>query len=352
MANPVFYDPLQARWRRLRRLFDIAGVTLMLVVAFFIYTALRSEPLPELFLPFQKRPYHALKETEKEKAKEHRKLLAAHRGHRKSTRAPSQVELNAGEGIRAAFYVPWDPASFSSLREYAHQIDLLYPEWLHVLTPDGRLQGVDQQTNKFFDLVEGTTVHEVDDKVMPFVKSEDTGMEVFPLVNNFDGADWIDISAFLNDPDARDRFLDQVDDFLDTDKYRGLMVDFEAFPKKGQAGFLSLLNELSTQLHAKGMKLYVSVPSHNDEWNYAAVAAASDGVVLMNYDEHYGGGTPGPVASQDWFVDNLKFVRRKFPKTSSFAPLRILDTTGFRERSTGSCLRVRRIRINRFKMPG
>src|SRR4030088_1411037 len=104
MANPVFYDPFQARWRRLRKLFDIAGVTLMLVVAFFIYTALRSEPLPEIFLPFQKRPYHALKETEKEKAKEHRKLLAAHRGHRKSTGAPSQVELNAGEGIRAAFY--------------------------------------------------------------------------------------------------------------------------------------------------------------------------------------------------------------------------------------------------------
>ncbi len=148
-------------------------------------------------------------------------------------------------------------------------------------------------------------------------------------------------------------FLDQVDNFLDADKYRGLMVDFEAFPKKGQAGFLSLLNELSTQLHAKGMKLYVSVPSHNDEWNYAAVAAASDGVVLMNYDEHYGGGTPGPVASQDWFVDNLKLrPKGDSQRQAHLRHCQFWIRLGSENRSTGSCLQVRRIRINRFKMPG
>ena len=77
---------------------------------------------------------------------------------------------------------------------------------------------------------------------------------------------------------------------------------------------MALLNELSADLHAKGMKLYVSVPSHNDEWNYHAVAAAADGVVLMNYDEHYPGGDPGPVASQDWFVDNLKAAEKSVPQ--------------------------------------
>ena len=81
------------------------------------------------------------------------------------------------------------------MREYARQIDMLYPEWLHVLTPDGHLQGVETQTNKYFDMVQGSNLHPVDDKVMPFLKSEDTGMEVFPMVNNFDGVDWVDIST-------------------------------------------------------------------------------------------------------------------------------------------------------------
>src|SRR5712692_5595510 len=314
MAQPVFYDPRQARWKRVRRMFDILGVSITLLIVFFVYTALRSEPLPELLLPTLKRPYHALKENEKEKAKERRRL-AARRGHRKSKAAPSQVKLNAEEGIRAAFYVSWDAASFSSLREYAHQIDLLYPEWLHVLTPDGHVQAVDPATNKFFDVAQGTSIRPVDDKVMPVVRSEDTGMEVFPMVNNFDGTDWVSgIGAFLNDAGARARFRQQIAAFLASDKYRGLMVDFEAFPKQAQPGYLTLLNELSNDLHAKGMKLYVSLPARNEDFDYAAVAARVDGVVLMNYDEHFPGGTPGPVASQDWFVENLTAAKKAIPQ--------------------------------------
>src|SRR4029077_15976425 len=287
MAKPVFFDPRQSRWKRLRRLFDLLGITISLLIIFFVYSALRSEPLPDLLLPVLKRPFHALSEKEKAKAKERRRLAALQRGHRKSKKAPSQIKLNSEEGIRAAFYVPWDAASFSSLREYARQIDLLYPEWLHVLTPDGRLQSVDEQTNKFFDVVQGSKVRAVDDKVMPFLKSEETGMEVFPMVNNFDGTDWVDITGFLNDADARTRFRQQLSTFLATDKYHGLMIDFETFSKKGQSGYLTLLQELSDDLHAKGMKLYVSVQACNSDYNYAATAAHVDGVVLMKYDEHY-----------------------------------------------------------------
>ena len=152
MSQQVFYDPRRARWKRLRRLFDVAGVSITLLIIFFVYAALRNEQLPALLLPEQKHPYHALKEKEKEKAKEHRRLLAR-RTHRKSKTAPSQVKLNAEEGIRAAFYAPYDAASFSSLREYARQIDLLFPDWLHVITADGHLQAEDPQTNKFFDVI-------------------------------------------------------------------------------------------------------------------------------------------------------------------------------------------------------
>jgi cellulose synthase/poly-beta-1,6-N-acetylglucosamine synthase-like glycosyltransferase/peptidoglycan/xylan/chitin deacetylase (PgdA/CDA1 family)/spore germination protein YaaH len=312
--QPVFYDPRQARWKRVRRIFDLAALAFTFLVIFFIYTALRSERLPDLLLPIQKRPYHALTEKEKEKAKEHRRLAALHRGHRKSKSAPSQVKLNAEEGIRAAFYVPWDAASFSSLREYARQIDLLFPTWLQALTPDGRLQSVDEQTNKLFNVVQGATVHSVDDKVMPFVKSEDTGMEVFPVVQNFDGTDWIDISAFLKDPDARARFREQADAFLASDKFQGVMIDFEDFPQKAQPGYMALLSELSSDLHTKGMKFYVSVQARNADFDYPAVAALADGVIVMNYDEHYPGAVPGPVASQDWFVRNLTAIKKVVPQ--------------------------------------
>ncbi len=314
MPEPVFYDPERARWRRLRRTFDVAAVVVSALVIFFFYTALRDEPLPELLFSPQKRAFKALKESEKEKARDRQKKLAA-RSHRKSKLAASQVKLNQEEGIRAAFYVPWDAASFSSLRDFAHQIDILYPDWLHVLTADGHLQGIDEQTGKFFDVVQGTSVQPVDDRVMPLLKTEDPGMEVFPMVNNSDGANWVgDIVKFLNDPDARDLFRQQAGQFLSSGRYRGLMVDFEAFPPAGQNGYVALLQELSSDLHGRGMKLYVAVQAHNDEYDYAAIAAAADGVVLMNYDEHYPGAASGPVASQDWFVENLKHAESVIPK--------------------------------------
>jgi peptidoglycan-N-acetylglucosamine deacetylase len=316
MAQPIFYDPRRSRWKRLRTLLDVAGIAISVVIVVFVYTAVRSEPLPKLLLQFQKHPYHALKETEKAKARDKRKQLAR-RSHRRTNVAPSQVELNTDEGIRGAFYVPSDAASFSSLREYARQIDLLYPEWLHVLTADGHLQGVDSQTNKPFDVVQNGVVHSLDDRVMPFLKSEETGMEVFPLVNNnsFDGTNWIDISAFLNDSEARRRFRQEIAAVLSSDKFRGLMVDFEDLPQTGQSGFVSLLNELSGDLHSKGMKLYVSVPAGNPDFPYRAVASAADGVVLMDYDEHYAGsgGTAGPIASQDWFTANLTQAKKVIP---------------------------------------
>ncbi len=156
MAKQIFHDPLQARWRRVRRVFDATAIGFSLLVIFFIYSALRNEPLPDLSFRAEKRPYHALKEGEKEKAREKRRLATMARvGHRrKSRKAPSQVVLNSEEGVRAAFYVAWDAASYSSLREYARQIDLLFPTWLQVLTPDGHLQAVDSQTNTMFDVIQ------------------------------------------------------------------------------------------------------------------------------------------------------------------------------------------------------
>ncbi len=316
MAKQVFLDPNQARWKRIRRIVDAAALTLTFLLIFFIYTVLSSEPLPDLSLRSEKRPYHALKENEKDKAREKRRVATlARAGHRRRSRkAPSQIKLNAEEGVRAAFYVSWDAASFSSLRENARQIDLLFPVWLQVLTPDGRLQGVDPETNKMFDVVHGRNVHSVDDKVMPFLKSEGASVEVFPVVQNFDGTDFIGIAPFLNDPGARARFRREVTAFLASDHYKGLMVDFESFPKSGQRGYVALLQELSSDLHARGMKLYVSVQVRNSDYDYAAISAAADGVVIMNYDEHYPGGKPGPVASQDWFASNLQSAIETIPK--------------------------------------
>jgi len=40
-----------------RRLFDALGVSISVLIVFFAFSALRSEPLPKLVLPVEKHPY-------------------------------------------------------------------------------------------------------------------------------------------------------------------------------------------------------------------------------------------------------------------------------------------------------
>ena len=106
MAKQVFYDPKQARWKRIRRVFDAAALAFSFLLIFFIYSAMRSDPLPDLSWLIEKRPYHPLIENEKTKAREKRRLATVARaGHRHQThKAPSQLTLNSEQGVRAAFY--------------------------------------------------------------------------------------------------------------------------------------------------------------------------------------------------------------------------------------------------------
>ncbi|MEO8725258.1 MAG: polysaccharide deacetylase family protein, partial [Acidobacteriaceae bacterium] len=307
--KPIFYDPNRKRWRRLRRTLDIAGVSITIIIAVFAWTLVRGGQLPGLVLPESRRPYRPIV------GKEHLKNLRPNK-HRKTQKAASSVVLNTDEGIRAAFYVNWDSASYSSLKEYAHQIDLLFPEWLHVTTPDGKLKGI-TPANQLFDVInpEGKA-QSVDDKVMPLLKAEKAATEVFPLVNNYDPASgvWLaNIGDFLNNPQARLTFRDQLVAFLDSGKFSGVSIDFEEIPPNAQPGLNALITELDQALRP-AKRVYINVPVDDDDFNYKFLAAHTDGLILMAYDQHESESAPGPVAAQDWFVANLRKALHQVPK--------------------------------------
>src|SRR5262249_9414782 len=157
--------PQRRRWRRLRPAIDIIGAAITMAVVVFCASLMKRETLPVLSFPGTRPPLKAIKEKERRRAPNRA-------SHRKSKSSPSQVVLNTDEGIRAAFYVTWDAGSFSALRDYAHQIDLLFPEWLHMLTPDGRLQAASSDGHSLYDVIRAGKVQQVDDKVMPFLQAE------------------------------------------------------------------------------------------------------------------------------------------------------------------------------------
>ncbi len=317
MNRQVFYDPQRKRWKRLRRVFDVLALLGLVLGTVFIIGLIRMKPLPELFLQAQKRNYRALNVRSAFTARSAQKLRRS--AHRKTDTKPGDVPLNEGEGLRAAYYVEDDPASYSSLKQHISQIDLLFPEWVHVVSPDGSLTAYTQD-NRPYAVIDRGVVHQVDreSKVSRTIAANHVNLDVFPMVNNYDPNKNMfmpGVRTFLNSAGARANFIRQIDAFLAANpSYRGISLDFEDIPTDAQPALQTLIAALYADFHPRNLRLYINVPASDDDWNLKFMAENSDGLLVMNYDEHQTSSGPGPIASQDWFVDNLKTVLKTVPK--------------------------------------
>src|SRR5437763_1232161 len=158
MTKQVFFDPQRKRWKRLRRIFDVIALLGCVIGVVFVIGLVRMTPLPELFFSTRRHTYTPASDYTGQRNAAQRNAALKRRSHRKPGLQPSDITLNSGEGLRAAYYVEDDPASYSSLKQHLHQIDLLFPEWLHVVTADGTLRSYSLD-NRAFPVVDSAGVH-------------------------------------------------------------------------------------------------------------------------------------------------------------------------------------------------
>ncbi|MGD0734360.1 MAG: glycosyltransferase [Terracidiphilus sp.] len=311
----IFFDPQRKRWKRLRRVFDVSAVIITLVLAGFIFNVLRVQHLPELLLPTPKHNFKALPD---------RTLLLkgakAKPARRKTARKPSEITLNTGEGLRAAYYVPYDEASYASFKEHVHQIDMLYPEWLHVDSPNATLLSIHNDSHREYPIVDGATVHDPDEdnRIKRVIQAAKEDTEIFPHLNNYNPGTQTWESSYgnvLKNPANRASLRRQILRFFDTyPVYRGLSLDFESLPDDASPAYMSFIKELYGDMHARNLRLWVNTAVATSDDELRQIAANSDGIILMNYDEHQVTSEPGPIASQEWFVGNLTRVLKIVPK--------------------------------------
>jgi cellulose synthase/poly-beta-1,6-N-acetylglucosamine synthase-like glycosyltransferase/peptidoglycan/xylan/chitin deacetylase (PgdA/CDA1 family)/spore germination protein YaaH len=317
MKRQVFYDPQRKRWKRLRRVFDLLALFGTILGVVFVVGLVRMKPSSGLDLRSATRRYRALSNPPSPELKSREKLNRS--AHRKSDVKPSDVVLNSGEGLRAAFYSDADPASYASFKAHVKQIDLLFPEWLHVVGPDGSLTAYTSDSSPFA-VVDAAGVHGVDpeNKVLRVITQAKEDTEIFPMVNNYSPTDGVfepSVEQFLLDPSAQANFIRQIDQFLTANtRYSGITLDFQGIPMDATAGYDQLVQSLVDNLHQRNLKVYVNAPVNDDSVDLQFVGSHADGVVLMNYDQHETGTDPGPIAGQDWFENNLRNAMKIVPR--------------------------------------
>ena len=99
-------------------------------------------------------------------------------------------------------------------------------------------------------------------------------------------------------------------------EFDGVQIDFESIrPQEGQA-YLTFLKDLKAALPA-GKVLSVAVPARTkrqeDAYDYSAIGAIADKVLVMAYDEHWRTGAPGPIASNEWCRKVCRFAGQSVP---------------------------------------
>ena len=238
----IFFDPQRKRWKRLRRILDVSAVVITLVLAGFIFNVLRVQPLPELLLPTPKHNFKALPDRTLQL-----KGAKARPARRKTGRKPSEIPLNSGEGLRAAYYVPYDEASYASFKEHVHQIDMLYPEWLHVDSPNATLLSIHNDSHREYPIVDGSAVHDPDEdnRIKRVIQEAKEDTEIFPHLNNYNPGTQNWESSYgdvLKNPANRAALRRQILRFFDTyPVYRGLSLDFESLPDSASPAYMSFI---------------------------------------------------------------------------------------------------------------
>src|SRR5712671_5197556 len=308
--GPIFYDAERVRWRRTRRVMEISGVLLTLLLAYFFVTIAVSVELPAELLPDAKPAYRALKSKKKPvPAREGRHRRVANIGSVPASYDP----------LRAAFFVSWDANSLASLKKHYKDIDLLIPEQLHAVTADGALTVVDYEHGQ--NRVKASPAEAIlllkDDKLHQWMKSLNPPVELpmMGLVNNYDGVDWRikEMAQLLATPAARRNLARDIVEYAVESHEAGIVVDFEEVPDASQAHFRAFIGELAPAMHAVGLKLMIALPARDDAYDYKFFGKQCDAIVLMNYDQHWPFSPPGPIAAQDWFVENLRQVLDEVP---------------------------------------
>jgi len=146
-------------------------------------------------------------------------------------------------------------------------------------------------------------------------KAHNMGMEVWALIDNFDK----DVSTFetLSKTTSRTNLINNLmREVLEYD-IDGINVDFEEVSYDAGEPFVQFLRELSIVCRKEGIVLSVDnyVPRESTaHYNRKEQGIVADYVIIMGYDEHWGGGgVAGSVASIGFVEDGIVQTLEEVP---------------------------------------
>ena len=103
--------------------------------------------------------------------------------------------------------------------------------------------------------------------------------------------------------------------------FDGVQIDFESISPADGTAYLNFLSAVKNALSPEkcfSVAVMARWKSHKeknpkDAFDYPFISMIADRVIVMAYDEHYGGGSAGPIASLPWCEKIFAYARETIP---------------------------------------
>lgn len=170
-------------------------------------------------------------------------------------------------------------------------VNTLVPRWYYIESTGDVSDATDQELLKWAHL---------------------NGRKVWGMLGNRSNAETT--HKMLSDSTARRSVISELAAYVMKYKLDGINVDFENVLPEDRSYLTFFIRELSTEMHKRGAVISIDVsPDLGSDWtaafDYASLGRYADYVVLMGYDQHWGGSPKaGSVSSLPWLtaaVDKL-----------------------------------------------
>jgi spore germination protein YaaH len=206
---------------------------------------------------------------------------------------------SARDVVKWGYYVYYDDTSEASLEQHVTDLDIVSPYFYH-LTPSGTIKSF------------------ADDSVTSLIKN--SGTKIVPLIQN--ESQWDDFHKTIATDEQRDAIVALLVDLVASNGYDGIHIDFEGVNQSDGDLLTDFMRRLHIAFEPHGWIVSQAVVARTSDadsywggaYDYKALAAYNDYVVVMAYDWGYSGRPdPAPVAPIWWVQDVVKYAKSRLP---------------------------------------
>lgn len=214
--------------------------------------------------------------------------------------APEYTSLKRDGKINLVFHQVFNSDSsdtFESLLKATKGVTTVSPTWFSIIDNDGEISSL------------------ADKRYVS--KANDLGVELWALVDDFNTD--VNMNTLLSLTSSREKLANNLVEAAIEYKLNGINIDFENIPKEAAEHYIQFIREISVKCRNNGIVLSVDhyVPSaYTEYYNRDEQGEIVDYIIVMAYDEHYGGSeVAGPVASIDFVekavIETLEVVPKE-----------------------------------------